>query len=297
MVIMILGLGMMSGAGCWMILRGLFPARVALADALAVVHTVPMPALPVDEQAGWASRAGRPAARLLSRVGLPTTGVRKDLAALDRSIETHLAEQATGAVVGLFLPGLCWAMLSLAGIDLEIVLPIWLSLAMAALGFAVPVLTLRSEAARRRTEFRHALSAYLDLVVISLAGGAGVEQAMSDAATLGHGPAFADLRHTLAGARATRTPPWQALSALGEKLGIDELAQLAASIGLAGAEGAKVRQSLTARAQAMRGRQLSDAEAHASSATARMTLPMSLFFLGFLILIGYPAVTAVLEGL
>jgi len=297
MVIMILGLGMMAGAGSWMILRGMFPARVALADALAVVHTVSQPVAPAVEGEGWASRTGRPAAKLMQRIGLPTPSVRRDLTTMDKSVEAHLAEQATGAVVGLLLPVIGIGMMSLAGAGMGPLLPIWLSLIMAGLGFCVPILTLRSDAAKRRAEFRHALSAYLDLVVISLAGGAGVEQAMTDAADLGHGPAFADLRHSLAAAHATRTPPWQALSALGDKLAIDELAQLAASVGLAGAEGAKVRQSLTARADAMRGRQLTDAEAHAASATARMTLPIVMFFFGFLLFLGYPAVAAVLNGL
>jgi Flp pilus assembly protein TadB len=299
MMLMILGLGAVVGAGCWLLLRGAFPARVTLADAVAAVHA---PAVHIvtaagQDETGWASQVGRPAAAMLGRLGLPGPAVRRDLAALGKSVNAHLAEQATAATLGLIRPGAMWAMVTLAGIDIGVVIPLWVSLALAGLGFFTPILSVRAEAGKRRAEFRHALSAYLDLVVISLAGGAGVEQAMTDAADLGQGPAFADLRHTLASARASRTAPWQALSALGERLDIDELAQLAASIGLAGAEGARVRASLTARAQAMRARQLSDAEAQAASATERMALPIVLFFLGFLVFLGYPAVAAVLDGL
>jgi tight adherence protein C len=72
---------------------------------------------------------------------------------------------------------------------------------------------------------------------------------------------------------------------------------LAASIGLAGTEGARVRASLQARAVALRGRQLADAEAAAESATERMSLPVVTMATGFLLFIGYPAAHAVLVNL
>jgi hypothetical protein len=70
-----------------------------------------------------------------------------------------------------------------------------------------------------------------------------------------------------------------------------------AVLSLAGTEGAKVRASLTARAAAIRARQLSDAETAAQAATERMSLPLVLLFAGFLLLIGYPAVIHVLTGI
>ena len=84
---------------------------------------------------------------------------------------------------------------------------------------------------------------------------------------------------------------------LGSELGISELTELAASVTLAGTEGAKVRASLTAKAAALRTRQLTDAEATAQAATERMSLPVVLLFGGFLLLIGFPAVAHVLTGI
>ena len=144
---------------------------------------------------------------------------------------------------------------------------------------------------------RHALAAFLDLVVISIAAGAGVEAALTYAGATGRGWAFTQIRGALETARLTRRPPWEALGQLGHELGISELTELAASITLAGTEGAKVKASLGAKAAAIRARQLSDAETTAQAATERMSLPLVLLFAGFLLLIGFPAVVHVLTGI
>ena len=46
-----------------------------------------------------------------------------------------------------------------------------------------------------------------------MAGGAGVETAMFDAADVGRGPAFRHLRAALTAAQARREPPWRPLGA------------------------------------------------------------------------------------
>jgi Flp pilus assembly protein TadB len=124
-----------------------------------------------------------------------------------------------------------------------------------------------------------------------------VDQALDDAAKVGSGPAFAELRYALAEAGLARIPPWDVLATLGRRIALPELIQLAGSIGQAGTEGAKVRGSLRSRAVSLRQRQLSDAEGEANAATERMSLPIVALFAGFLIFLGYPAVAAVLGGL
>ena len=47
-------------------------------------------------------------------------------------------------------------------------------------------------------------------------------------------------------------PPWPGLDRLGTELGVPELNELAASVTLAGDEGARVRASIAAKARAMR---------------------------------------------
>ena len=89
----------------------------------------------------------------------------------------------------------------------------------AALGFLAPRLVLRAEAAKARSDFRHALSAYLDVLVLLLAAGEGPEGAMETAARAGNGPAFIELRRATVQARLSGEPIWDTLDDLGRRLG------------------------------------------------------------------------------
>ena len=295
---LLLGLG--AGAGLWLMVVGLVPAKPSLAQTIASALSPPpvrAPAIVAPERQGWASRAGAPMAGFLAEFGLPRASVRKNLAVLGRPVEQHLAEQATAAVLGLITPAALAGMLALAGVSVPLLFPAWVGLVLAVFGFFTPDLGVRSDAIIRRADFRHALSAFLDLVVISLAGGAGVEGALDDAASVGSGWAFAQIRRALAAARLSRVPPWLTLGRLGEELDISELCELAASVSLAGSEGAKVRASLAAKAAALRGHELTAAEGEARSATERMSVPVVFLFGGFLAFISYPAIIHVITTL
>ena len=290
------------GAGLWLIVRGLFPPRPSLAQTLAQLRRLPepVPVLVPGSDGGMAARLGRPVADALTRTGagwLLPAAVRRDLAVLGRSPQRHLAEQVTLGLVGLLFAPAMAALLLLGGAHLPLVVPLWASLVFALAGFLLPDLGIRADANRRRRDFRHALSSFLDLVVVALAGGGGVETALADAASVGSGWAFACLRRALDQARLARQTPWAALSRLGQELGVAELSELAASVALAGTEGAKVRASLAAKAASLRTHELADAETADQAATERMSLPVVLLFAGFLLFLGYPAVQKVLTGL
>jgi Flp pilus assembly protein TadB len=184
------------------------------------------------------------------------------------------------------------------GVRLPLAIPLWAAVGLAIGGFVLPDLGLRADAATLRGEYRRTLSLILDLTVISLAGGAGVEGALTDAAaSAGQGIAAARLRQALEEARLRREPPWVALGRLGEELAVPELVELAASLGLAGTEGARVRPSLTAKAASLRAHELTETEAAAQAATERMSLPVVLLFAAFLVFIGFPAIARVVSGL
>lgn len=290
------------GLGLLLVVRGLFPPRPSLAQALAQLRRLPEPApvLAPQEAGGVAARLGRPLADYLTRAGagwLLPAGVRRDLAVLGRSPERHLAEKVTLALVGLlFVPAIA-VLLALGGAHLPLVVPLWASLVFMVAGFVLPDLGVHADANRRRRDFRHALSSFLDLVVVALAGGGGVETALADAASVGSGWAFAYLRRALDQARLARQTPWAALGRLGQELGVVELSELAASVALAGTEGAKVRASLAAKAASLRTHELAEAETADQAATERMSLPVVLLFAGFLLFLGFPAVQKVLTGL
>jgi tight adherence protein C len=301
-VILPLVCGAGVGAGLFFIVRGVYPPRPSLAQALAQLRRVPEPTsvLSADGDAGFSARLGRPAADALTRRGggrwLIPTSVRRDLAILGRSPDRHLAEKITLALVGLLFAPAVAALLLLGGAHVPLVVPLWASLLFMVAGFFAPDLGIRAEANRRRRDFRHALSSFLDLVVVALAGGGGVETALADAAGVGSGWAFAYLSGALDQARLARQTPWAALGQLGQELGVDELSELAASVALAGTEGAKVRASLAAKATSLRTHELAEAETADQAATERMSLPVVLLFAGFLVFLGYPAVEKVLTG-
>ncbi|MBB5856405.1 type II secretion system F family protein [Amycolatopsis umgeniensis] len=287
-----------AGAGLWLLLVWAVPPRPALSERLAQVSAGrPTTPIVLTGDAAWVRAWGRVFVPGLRMLGLPGTKIEADLRVTGRGADTHLASKALLAMSGLLAPWLLQALLALGGLSLGVEVPLLGGLVLAALGFLAPDLEVRAKATRSRREFRDALSAFLDLVWITLAGGAGVEAALGDAAAVGTGPAFDKIRRALHAAQLTRTTSWATLRRLGEELDITELAELAASISLAGTEGARVRASLAAKAQALRTHQVTDAETDAQAATERMALPVTLLFLGFLGFIAYPAVIQVLHGL
>jgi len=157
----------------------------------------------------------------------------------------------------------------------------------------LPDLLLRDEAEKRRRAFRHTLSSYLDLVNVLLAGGAGIETALHAAADAGDGWGYQTIRGELRRARLTGQSPWDTFAQLNARFGINELAELAASVSLAGSHGARIRASLAAKADTLRGHQVAETEAAAEAATERMTVPVAVLLFGFLVFIAYPAVVQI----
>ena len=212
------------GGGLLLVVRGLYPPRPSLAQALAQLRRLPEPApvLAPEADSGFAARLGRPAARVLTRAGAgwlipPRCAATSPCS--DRSPERHLAEKVTLALVGLLFAPAITALLLLGGAHLPLAVPLWASLVLMVGGFVLPDLGIRADAGRRRRDFRHALGSFLDLVVVALAGGGGVETALGDAASVGTGWAFAYLRRALDGARLARETPWAALGRLGTSSG------------------------------------------------------------------------------
>lgn len=282
--------------GLALLVSGLRPAPVPLDRALASLR----PTLTAHRELGTPSGtlgrvlggplAGSPVGeRLVARV-------RADLRITGTSGADHLAARVAFALTGIAWAPLVYAIALLGGVRLPVVMPLWVSVALGPVGFLLPTLTLRSAAADRRRDFRHALSAFLDIVSISLAGGRGVETALHDAASAGRGWAFDEIRRSLLEAQLLGETPWSGIARLGAELDLPELGELAASASLAGAEGARVRASLAAKAKALRLQGLTEVEAAAQAASERMSLPVVALMLGFIVFIAYPAVDKVLSG-
>lgn len=142
---------------------------------------------------------------------------------------------------------------------------------------------------------RRVIGAYLDLVAMNLAGGRGLPEALMAAAEVGDGWALRRVRSCLADARITGTSQWQALGQLGEELGVDELRDLAASLGLVADDGAKVRESLASRAETMRQRELAEIEGGAGEKSQSMLVAQLLLCAAFLVFLVFPAAIRVFQ--
>lgn len=296
-------LGALVGLGAIVSWRLLFPSPPPLQAAIDRLQRrnqlVRITA--TDETDGISEFLGRTVGaslgRILRNLGLRLDSLEPDLRLVGRSLDQHLAQKVVLAFFGLALPAVVAAVWTVAGFDVPLTFPSGVGLVLGVFFFFAPDISLRSETEERRKAFKQALGSFLDLVVISLAGGSGVESALRDAAGVGRGWAFAQLRNALEVTALTGETPWAALARLGEEVGVTELVELSATVSLAGTEGARVRDSLAVKAASLRDHALAAAEAEAQSTTEKMALPVVLLFLGFLILIGYPAVDAVVNNL
>jgi len=220
-----------------------------------------------------------------------------DLQLVGVSLEEIVIWKLLGPLVGVSACGMVVVALSSLGLEVPGAWAISLSGCAIAVGFVLPDMWVKSRAKRNRMTFLFSFSSFLDLTNVLLSGGAGMETALVAAAEAGDGVAYAKIREALLRARTTHRSPWQELQRLGDLLGLEVVSEVGASIQLAGEHGARVRSSLAKRAETVRHKQSAEVEAAANAATERMGLPMVLLFLGFLILIGYPAAEQMLQGL
>lgn len=279
--------GALIGGGIVLIARGLASTATPLAALIDELHRprqlAPVRRSIVDDVA--------------TRIAGHSVGARAaDLAVCERTTAKFVQDRLSWSLL-LAAPGLALTILTWGGLVDFLTAPIaaLATVAAAAGGWLYALVDLRSDAKKRRREFRHALSAFLELVTILMAGGAGVETALYDAAEVGRGSAFRHIQTALSAAQARREPPWATLGSLGHRLDVPELVELDASMTLAG-DGARVRDSLVAKAEAMRSKDLSQLEAEAQARSETMVLPVAMMFAGFLLLIGYPALAG-LSGL
>jgi tight adherence protein C len=287
-------LGAGIGLGVCLCIRAVTPRPVPLHAVLATLAR-PGRALtaPPTSSLSVPDRLGQLARRILEAAGYDSARVRQALELLDRSPERHALDKLIAAVAGLLVPNVVALVLTILGIGLPLGVVAALSLPMAFAGFVLPDFLLRDEAEKRRRSFRHALSSYLDLVNVLLAGGAGIETALYAAADAGDGWGYQTIRSALRRARLTGQSPWDTFADLADRLGVTELAELSANVSLAGSHGARIRASLAAKADTLRGHQVAETEADAESATERMTVPVAVLLFGFLVFIAYPAVVQI----
>ncbi len=289
--------GAIAGLGVFLLIRALFPARAGLAARLSAMDAVRqgngvsrVSLITTDDRDSALRKAvGEAAARFYAARGWELRSIRADLALLGKSFEGFLATKCLLGASGLLAAPILAAWIPLMGWDFQLSVPLWSALLIALLFFMLPDLQIKRDAAERRRDFRHAVGAFLDLVAMNLAGGRGVPEALMMASSLGDGWAMVRIRDALASARIIGVTPWQALGQLGEEVDVDELRDLSSALGLVADDGAKVRQSLAARAETMRRRELAEVEGQAGERSQSMLVAQLLLCAGFLLFLAFPA--------
>ncbi|MBC3841773.1 type II secretion system F family protein [Streptacidiphilus sp. 4-A2] len=287
----------------WLILAG---AVVGLGLALLVsqLRAAPPDLGTVLERMQPASGLGRalPPGSLLDRLGVPLLqlpGVRipeQQLALTGRSPSRFMATKALCALIGLAFPPYLQLFAVLFGAHPPLLLSLGGALALAAVMWFLPDWTLKGQAAEARTEYLHAISAYLELVAMERAADHGPAESLRRAATVGRSPVFRQFAAAMESAALDRQPPWVGLTALGRRLGLSALTDLADIMQVSGTDGASIYTALRARAHNLRSELLAAEQAKASVESERMVIPGTILVMLMTVLIAYPAVAVMFSG-
>ncbi|MCF6506553.1 type II secretion protein F [Blastococcus sp. MG754426] len=291
---LLIGSGAIVGLGVFLLLRAAFVVeQPQLADALVRLDGRAVPTLvgPVPAASDrWARAAGRAGTWAADR--LPATGRRAPSQAL-RLIgwtpEGYAARKVGLAAFGAGFVPLLTAVLGTVGVRMPVVIPVVGSLALAVVLFFVVDLVVRDQAAEARSQVRRALCSYLDLVSLRRDASEGPTIALERAAALGDGWVFQRITDALVAARLAGEPPWDGLRRLAADTGVGELADVADIAAVAAVEGASIAPTLRARAQSLRVQLLAEEEAAANTASEKLTAPVALLSIAFLLLFLYPA--------
>jgi hypothetical protein len=292
--VLLIGCGAAVGLGLFLLLRtALVIEQPRLSDALARLDgRAPIGSVRPVGEAGdrWAQAAGRTGSWAAAR--LPTTGLQAPgsaLALIGWTPAGYAVRKIGMTLFGAAFVPLLTAVLGIAGVHVPVVVPVAGSLALAAGLFLVVDLIVRDQAAEARGQMRRALCSYLDLVSLRRDASEGPTMALERAAAIGDGWVFGRISDALVTARLAGDPPWEGLRRLAADSGVGELADVADIAAVAAQEGASIAPTLRARAQSLRVQLLADEEAAANTASEKLTAPVALLSIAFLLLFLYPA--------
>ena len=219
-----------------------------------------------------------------------------ELRVADATVAAIATRILTAALVGLFTS------LIAAGVAVQAAagLPWWLvavgPLAVAAFAGWYQYTTIVATLARRYSEFRAGVAAYIALVSVCLTTRRSATEAVTYAADVGSGPAFTAIAASVHAAPQMGLQAWEALDAIGVEYGTRELDDLATSIANVASIGVGVETTVVAVASRMRQVGLDEMQRHADRQTATMFGPTMLFVVGTIAFLAYPLSQRVLDA-
>ena len=294
-MILVICCGVGIGAGIALAIVGLFPPPLTLRAALDRLtgEAVAAPADVLSQGVGGLRRiAGHVVDVNVRKIPRLSSTVMSDLAITGTAIETF-GVKVVGYAVGLgLLAPLSWLFLGTVGIHTGAEIPGFGAIILAGAGTASPFVDLHQAATRRRRHFCHSLATYASLVSMSMSGAMGWSSALEAAATVSQTDwAMAEIAQALLWAQAYHRQPWEGLERLATRFSLPDLTDLARAMAQAG-DGARIRDTLEAKAQTLRMKETSALEDGAQAVTQKMLLPGVLLMAGYGVLIFYPALAS-----
>jgi Flp pilus assembly protein TadB len=168
--------------------------------------------------------------------------------------------------------------------------PMWLLAAVFA-GVVAAWVTLRDvddKIRRARRELRQAANDFVQMVAVGLTTDQSVEEAIRFALDVGSGDAFDHLRAEVATAPQRGVPVWDAIDAFGQRMGVRELCEFAASVERQGLQGVAISDTVAALASGMRAKALDELEREADRANANLSGPTVGFVVATIVFLAYP---------
>jgi tight adherence protein C len=188
---------------------------------------------------------------------------------------------ASGLILGAVFP-----LLNLLRIQPLGAWPVWAWLLAFVIGFLLPDWDLERREARRRGLVLMELPTILDMLTLATSAGMALEQALEEVARHSQGVVARELRlmvrELALGQRRTLD---EALQAMSQRLGLNEMERVVNRMGAAYEQGLPISDALAAQAQALRERQRLHVVEEGGKASVRMLLPVALLILPVLFVV------------
>jgi tight adherence protein C len=205
-------------------------------------------------------------------------------------------------VLPLILVGFSMLIISKAKVNHEINGGLTMLILMAAVGagYGLPKLLLRNQIQKRSSEINLAFPDALDMMLICVQGGIGLEQTVNRIAEeiAEHAPTLAEELGILSAEMAMLNDRRGALQDFARRVGSGAAKSFATALIQAEQYGTSVTQAMRVMSDELRDQRMMMAEQKAASLPPKLTVPMILFFLPVLfVIILVPAVMQAMENL
>jgi len=286
---------MISAVGYWMYARpSRFQKRLGTLEEAAAV-TLGSSGAP---DRAWIVRVVETIGEKVPLSPLEASVVRRTMLAAgfrsDRAVTIYYGVKVVSALVFVVFAGFVWSWLS----NPMLRLMVWPAL--AAAGFYLPNLGLDMLVSRRQERIRFALPDALDLMVVCMEAGLGLDQAISSVSKellLTHKDLSEELGLVTLEMRAGKRR-MEALKNLGERTGEPELRKLVATMVQADRFGTSVAESLRTHSEFMRVKRRQAAEERAAKVGVKLTFPIFFFIMPAMMLVAAgPGVLQLIRGM